>query len=887
MPQPVDPLYWGCSTAYPRVARNCGHPEGSQSKSSRAHGPPWGRTTVGIRPWRAFQQPFATKGTMSDTAKEIETTGVTYSIIQRGNLQDPNRYLIARFNVALLATEMLALNVKTMSVDRVMRFAGDESFVLDDPRDGSVMIKERIVTTGDGFRLVREVRNRSTGAWEEHPELGYLVKDRRTIDPLGFFDADPNKLYVATNRTSEFTEIRLYDIASRRWDGEPVFASAQADLVAAIGSNDLEAKAPAGVVGYVVAGPSVEQVFVDNYWAPIQRALQKQFAGNTVLLLNRNRSAQLAIVMVSGPKQAPIYYLIKNGRELKLLGRSKPTINAGALGNTQFGADFGFFNGWSYDLYAQWSRSNATYGTDFIYNDRVNAALSPVGPNFCDATLITISNPAPGCPTINWNTAAILEGQFSAAQSAFLFGHESGTTIYDQKLINGVITGDAFQLPAGAVGVAVGFEAREDEINDTPGAMARANNYWGLTTADRTVGSDKVLEVFGEASIPLLANTLLAESLTLDMSGRWTKYDSYGSGTVYKLGLNWEITPEYRIRATSGTSFRAPALFEMFLGNQTGFLGQRQIDPCINWDDSGDPRIVSACGPTGLNLPVNYAGGTSSALIISGGGGVGNLKAETSEAKTVGFIWSPDWINFRAAVDYWNIEVSDQVERFSARNIVFLCLTRSPPLTNGFCSLVTRDPTPGPNFGSIISVNSQYRNLPTELADGIDLRTRFSHEFSFGTMRLDTATTWTLNHEVDEIGDGANEINGKVYNADVVGSFDLYFDVEDWTLSWHTDFAGRASDAEDQDVLGNVFLYNGTPFDGRYKNHTEFMATHDASVRYRAADWEIIAGVQNIFDEPPPSISTDGNIRAGNSVVFGGPYDIIGRRGFISVTKEF
>ncbi|MBP6012598.1 MAG: TonB-dependent receptor [Alphaproteobacteria bacterium] len=552
----------------------------------------------------------------------------------------------------------------------------------------------------------------------------------------------------------------------------------------------------------------------------------------------------------------------------------------------EFGADLGFLNGWSYDLYAQWSRSDATYGTDFIYDDRVDAALADV-PGFCDPSLIIKSAPAPGCPTINWTTASILDGNFSPAQRAFLFGHETGSTIYDQKLINGSITGDAFQLPAGAVGVALGFEAREDEIDDTPGAMARANNYWGQTTADRTAGSDKVFEVFGETSIPLLADTLLAQSVTLDLSGRYTNYDSYGSGTVYKLGLNWEITPEYRIRATSGTSFRAPALFEMFLGNQTGFLDQRSVDPCINWDDSGDPRIVSACGPSGLNLPVNFAGGTSSALIISGGGGVGNLKAETSEAKTLGFIWTPDWINFRAAVDYWNIEVSDQVERFSARNIVFLCLTRSPPLTNGFCSLVNRDPTPGPNFGSIISVNSQYRNLPSELADGIDLRTRFTHEFSFGTMRLDTATTWTLNHEVDEIGDGPNEINGEVYNADVVGNFDLYFDVEDWTWSWHTDFAGRASDQEDQDVGGNVFLYNGTPFDGRYKYHTEFMATHDTSIRYRAADWEIIAGVQNIFDEPPPSISVQGNIRAGNSAAFGGPYDIIGRRGFISVTKEF
>ena len=85
--------------------------------------------------------------------------------------------------------------------------------------------------------------------------------------------------------------------------------------------------------------------------------------------------------------------------------------------------------------------------------------------------------------------------------------------------------------------------------------------------------------------------------------------------------------------------------------------------------------------------------------------------------------------------------------------------------------------------------------------------------------------------------------------------------------------------------------YNGTPFDGLYKHHTEFASSHDASVRYRAADWEVIAGVQNVFDDPPPTASSAGvaNVfgRAGNAVAFGGPYDILGRRAFLTITKEF
>jgi iron complex outermembrane receptor protein len=66
------------------------------------------------------------------------------------------------------------------------------------------------------------------------------------------------------------------------------------------------------------------------------------------------------------------------------------------------------------------------------------------------------------------------------------------------------------------------------------------------------------------------------------------------------------------------------------------------------------------------------------------------------------------------------------------------------------------------------------------------------------------------------------------------------------------------------------------------------VATHDVSTRYRADDWSIIVGVQNLFDDEPPAVSQAGAFgKVGNSVAIGGPYDLLGRRGFIEITKEF
>ena len=47
--------------------------------------------------------------------------------------------------------------------------------------------------------------------------------------------------------------------------------------------------------------------------------------------------------------------------------------------------------------------------------------------------------------------------------------------------------------------------------------------------------------------------------------------------------MNWALTDSFRARSTFGTSFRAPALYELYLANQTSSISARAADPCINW----------------------------------------------------------------------------------------------------------------------------------------------------------------------------------------------------------------------------------------------------------------------------------------------------------------
>jgi len=99
--------------------------------------------------------------------------------------------------------------------------------------------------------------------------------------------------------------------------------------------------------------------------------------------------------------------------------------------------------------------------------------------------------------------------------------------------------------------------------------------------------------------------------------------------------------------------------------------------------------------------------------------------------------------------------------------------------------------------------------------------------------------------------------------------------------------SGRASN--DEDFGGSVFGWRGGPYAAYYKQYGEFHATHDASVRYIMDDWAFQVGVQNVFDDPPPAVSAGGAFgKVGNSIAVGSPtYDLIGRRGFFRITKEF
>ncbi|OYW83140.1 MAG: hypothetical protein B7Z26_01365, partial [Asticcacaulis sp. 32-58-5] len=483
--------------------------------------------------------------------------------------------------------------------------------------------------------------------------------------------------------------------------------------------------------------------------------------------------------------------------------------------------------------------------------------------------------------------------QFTAEETAFLFFYEQGKTSYRQKYIEADFAGDILELPAGTMSGTFGFAYREEALNDTPGIQAQNSNYWGLTTAGITKGDDSIKEAFLELGVPVLKGLPLAERLDFTVSGRYSDYKSYGDSTTYKAAVNWAITKEWRVRASEGTSFRAPGLYELYLGNQLGFLGQSAIDPCYDYSDSTNTTLIANCASQGIPdnyLSANLTTGTpySSAQVYSGGG-AGILEAETSKNRTVGLIWTPSFDKLQVAIDFFETKIDNQITQFGAANILSACYT-STNLSSPFCSLFQRDLAAGSSTQFMItSVNNNYVNVAEQFMRGFDLTLNYEHAFGPVKMRIESENSfirkWTY-----RLLDGSDTEDYLLFGVgypEYVGNLNTRFDYKDYTLNWNVVMVGESSvfDYYEQNCYSGT-LYGVSGQNYCYDMNTEFYANHNVSLRKRFDNWSVTATVRNLLDESPPLISSGTATRLGNAALTS-QYDFFGRAFTLQVSRRW
>lgn len=557
-----------------------------------------------------------------------------------------------------------------------------------------------------------------------------------------------------------------------------------------------------------------------------------------------------------------------------------------------------FTKSWFWDVSFQYTKSDGDYTEDQIYDDSI------WDQNFLSGSCTGMTTSVRGVPCVDipWLDPNFLAGQVSPEVRDFLFGTETGNTIYKQWSVEGFVSGDLFEWYAGTAGGALGFHYREDEINDTPGEITLAGNGWGTSSAGITKGSDTTKALFGEIDLPLLTDKPLVESLVLNASARWTDVDSYGDDTTYKVGLNWQVTDAWRLRASQGTSFRTPALFELFLADQTSFLNQRFIDPCIRWGAALDAGTISqevadncaATVDTPLvgnpiypdGLPPDFTGGTITSTIITGGG-FGLLEAETSKSNTIGVVWQPQFANLSVSLDYFDIEVNDQVDQLGAGGIVGGCYNSEFWPTDPLCDLFDRS---GLN-GGIDNVRDSFINVATQTNKGWDFAVKWVTDAWGGSFEADAQATHQTEAITALFEDTVRDENGQFGEPEWVARLWLTYERNDWSYFWGMDYIGSVSNHEHfgGGTFDDTSTYRGEEI--RVVLAADSITYHTFSVTKWFDDLNLkaVLGVRNAFDEAPPRVTTLslGELTTAGWSAFYSQYDYYGRTFYGNLSWEF
>ena len=528
---------------------------------------------------------------------------------------------------------------------------------------------------------------------------------------------------------------------------------------------------------------------------------------------------------------------------------------------------------WSYDAHVGYSWSEGTYGGEQFLDDRVRASLNATLD--ANGNLVCADHSIAGCVPANLFTEdALLLGRLPAKVLDFITHDAEGETTYKSYQLAGYVTGTLFQMPNNEpVSAVFGLEYRNEDIHDVPDPEGQRNNYWGFTSAGITSGDDTVTELFTEIEVPLVRGVPLVEEFTVNASGRWTDYDSYGDDTTYRLAVDYQVGAEVRLRGTWGTSFRAPDLYEQFLANQRGF-NSGLADPCVNYGELYEPGdvVYDNCAAEGLPPDLGSEGVPSIESII---GGNANLLAETSDSWTGGVVYQPEAIGLSVAVSWFDIALEETVSDPSVGYVLGTCYTSAGRMS-AWCDRVG----PRDGMGFLTEVDASLVNIGKRVSRGFDIDFLYEKEFPTFDLTVDGTVTRLKEHRVelfDEVWDNVGHWGYPEWSA----VFDVRIDYRDWTVFWRTSFIGDT--AEDP-----VFDPDTTNSDR--VNVTKDKFYHTVSARWRNPDWDVIATVRNVFDKDPPGVG-DGVPRNETSRIFntlpGVGYPLFGRVFVVQVARRF
>jgi len=347
---------------------------------------------------------------------------------------------------------------------------------------------------------------------------------------------------------------------------------------------------------------------------------------------------------------------------------------------------------------------------------------------------LTFSLPA------SWN--ATLSGTASGSRNTLdllYAGSPFNTTTFNtSNSVELSANGDALSLPSGKVKLALGG-----------GYLAESFDYTTSATTPESA-SRGVAYLFGEADVPLVQRDdgrIGLNALDLTLAGRVEHYSDFGSTSNPKVGLRFEPAPGLALRATWGTSFKAPQFDQETLPD------------------------------TATLYPAAVLGGSTGAALLAYGGNT-HLKPERSTSWTAGLDWSPPQIrSLTVSLTYFNIDYTNR--------IILPFTSPVGALSNPvYAPFVINDPTAAQQAAAIatapVLVNASgqpydpsdvvalleghYVNASAQKINGVDLSIKKGFALPLGSLDAFASASWLHIQQQFTANSATQTITGTLFN---------------------------------------------------------------------------------------------------------------------------
>jgi iron complex outermembrane receptor protein len=548
--------------------------------------------------------------------------------------------------------------------------------------------------------------------------------------------------------------------------------------------------------------------------------------------------------------------------------------------------------GWSYDVYGQYSRvqQSRVYNNDFSVS-RLTKALDVVSVGGVPTCRSVVNGTDLACVPYNiFKTGGVTPAALAYVQIPLI---QTGYTT--QQVVSGSVNGDlgeyGFKSPLASRGVALvlGVEIRRDTLGktvDSAFATGDGAGQGGPTKGLR--GSTQVHELFTEFNAPLVEDKPFAKAISIDGAYRRSSYAGSVDTDTFKVGGDWKPVDDIRFRASYQQAIRAPNVIELFAAQGEGLFDLAE-DPC----GAAKTASLAQCVATGVPASKYGNGDTldspANQYTLLGGGNT-KLVPEESKTKTFGVVIEPSILpNFNLSVDYFDIEIEKNISTFGAENTLIACYDKNLAFA---CAKIKRNALGQlwTNGGYIDDLNTNIGSVKTA---GYDVNANYKLDLDMlglkdkGSVSFNMVGTYLSKLETQP-----NDVTPKYdcvgYYGGICSSSTGTTTAPNpkwrhrvratWATPWNADLALTWR------YYGKVKLYDNTAD----RIDAEFDAENymDISGNYRMGDTTTFRfGVNNVLDNDPPLSPVVGT--AGNGNTYPSVYDAMGRYVFLGVTKDF